>query len=77
MLVANAKFEAGKTYSGRMQCNSDIIFSEKMVKRTAKFVVTEEGRRFKIHTNHNGIEFFYPHGQFSMAPRVRADFPRD
>lgn len=68
-----SKFEAGKTYEGRMICNSDLIEQVTIAKRTDKTVTTTDGKRLKIHTSQfDGGEFVYPDGRYSMATIIRA-----
>ena len=67
------KFEQGKTYEGRMICDSDLIERITVAKRTDKTLVTAEGKRLKIHTRDNGCEYIYPDGRYSMATMIRAE----
>ena len=68
------KFEAGKTYEGRMICNWDLIERITIAKRTEKTVTTTEGKRLKIHVSRDGgCEFVYPDGRYSMATIIRAE----
>lgn len=67
-----SKFEAGKTYEGRMICDYDLIERITIAKRTEKSVVTTEGKRLKIHV-WDGAELVYPNGQYSMATIIRAE----
>lgn len=68
-------FEVGKTYQTRSACDHNCIFEAKVIKKTAKTVTVEtrmEGvKRCKVHS-HDGEQFFYPFGQYSMAPMMRA-----
>ena len=68
-----SKFEAGKTYEGRMICNSDLIERITIAKRTEKTVTTTEGKRLKIHVRDCGTEYVYPDGRYSMATIIRAE----
>jgi hypothetical protein len=64
------------TYSTRSICDNDCIFTVKVIKRTAKTATIETRMngvaRVKIHTDESGNEFFFPFGQYSMAPTIKA-----
>lgn len=67
-------FVVGKTYESRFACDSESILKTKVLKKTAKTVTvdTMDGvKRCKVH-EHNGEQFIYPLGQYSMAPIARA-----
>lgn len=72
------KFQEGKTYSSKSICDSDCVFSFKILKRTAKTVTINslfnknETTRCKIH-EYEGSEMIYPLGKYSMAPILRAN----
>jgi hypothetical protein len=65
-------FEAGKTYWTRSIVDADHIIRETVVSRTAKTVKTASGKTFRV-AEFNGVEFFKPWGNYSMAPRISAD----
>jgi hypothetical protein len=70
-------FKANTTYTGRFITDADSSFEVTVIKRTAKtvtFIHPHHGTetRGKIHLN-NGVEFFFPMGQSSMAPTIHAD----
>jgi len=66
------KFEQGKTYFTRSVCDHDCIIRVTVAKRTAKTIVTDEGKRLRI-SEWNGVEQVSPWGKFSMSPIVSAD----
>ena len=68
------KFAAGKTYRSRSPCDHNCVIDVRVVKRTPKTVVTDNGKRLKIHTSrYDGSEYVMPWGSYSMAPCVYAD----
>jgi hypothetical protein len=74
-----SKFENATTYTGRFITDADAVLEVRVIKRTAKTVTfvhphTGDDTRAKIHNNDDG-EFFFPMGQYSMAPVIRADRP--
>ena len=72
--MTNQAFQPGQELSTTSICNSDCVFTAKVVKRTAKTVTIDidgDETRCKIHNNDEG-EFIYPHGRYSMAPIFRA-----
>ncbi len=67
-------FETGKTYSTRSICDHDCIISITVERRTAKMVVTTEGKRLRIVEDYKGNEAVYPWGSgYSMCPMIGAD----
>ena len=71
-----SNFENATTYTGRFIGDADATFEVRVIKRTAKtvtFVHPQHGdeQRAKIHTSDGG-EFFFPMGQYSMAPVIKA-----
>ena len=66
------KFEAGKTYWTRSVCDHDCIVELTIARRTAKTIVTTEGKRFRIST-YKEVEQVKPWGSYSMCPIVGAD----
>jgi len=71
------KFKVGQELETRSICDSDCIFTGKVLKRTEKTVTIsspgEKNRRCKVHQSWNGDgEFIYPFGRFSMAPIFKA-----
>lgn len=67
-----AKFETGKTYFTRSVCDHDCIIKVTVASRTAKTIVTDDGKRLRI-TEWHGVESVKPWGSYSMAPVVSAD----
>jgi len=73
--LPDAKFEVGATYATRSICDSECVFSFRVVKRTAKMVTvqdsfgTEMKRRVALN---NGSETIMPLGTYSMAPQLDA-----
>lgn len=68
------KFEIGKEYFTRSICDSECVFSIKIIGRTAKTVSYEymgESRRSKIRFDDSG-EYIQP-DRYSMAPTFRAE----
>ena len=68
------KFAVGSEYSARSICDSDCIFTIKVLKRTASFITFSdhgETRRAKIQTR-DGVEGVYPFGRYSMAAYIEA-----
>ena len=65
-------FAPGKTYWTRSICDSDCIFKITIAKRTAKFVITTEGKRLGV-AIWNGVEQVKPHGNYSMCAIIGAD----
>ena len=73
-------FETGKTYSTTSICNSDCVFSYRVVKRTAatvtminKFGVEKTYRINKRLSEYRNAESIYPEGNYSMCPILSAD----
>jgi len=68
-------FTEGQKLATRAICDSECVFTGKVVRRTAKTVTIKTGmmgvKRCKIHTNDEG-EFVFPYGRHSMAPVFRA-----
>jgi len=67
-------FEIGKEYFARSICDSDCIFTVKIVKRTAKtvtFLRNGKEQRTKLFTDDHG-EYIAPY-HYSMAPIFRAE----
>ena len=61
------------TLTARSICDNDCIFKVELIKRTAKTATIKYHgvpRRCKIHT-HDGEEFIYALGQYSMAPQFK------
>lgn len=65
------KFETGRTYSTRSVCDHECIISVTVARRTAKTIVTTDGKRFRV-GEYDGSEYVKPWGSYSMAPIVRA-----
>jgi|TARA_R110000782_G_scaffold30776_4_gene76377 hypothetical protein len=69
----NPTFEAGKTYWTRSVCDSDCIFKISVERRTAKTLITTQGKRLKVYAGYDGAEYVMPHGRYSMAAIISAD----
>ena len=71
------KFEAGKTYATPSICDSAMMVTATIVKRTAKRVTFSMKGETKTQTKgitiYEGKEVFYPWGQYSMCPSLHAD----
>jgi len=68
------KLKANKSYTFRFASNWESIGTAKITKRTPKtvtFVYLGQESKTKIHSNED-CEFFFPLGQYSMAPRAKA-----
>jgi hypothetical protein len=65
------KFEVGKTYANGSICDHECIFKRTIESRTDK-TITVRGKRFKVFV-HEGIEFFYPCGKYSLCVVIKAD----
>jgi len=66
--------KTNKSYSFRFASDWDSVGTAKITKRTPKtvtFIYLGKEAKSKIHTNEDG-EFFFPCGQYSMAPRAKA-----
>ena len=73
-------FKVGEIYAARSICDSDCVFSAKVLRRTAKTVTFYERGRGEYTcrigaglSEFCGCEAVYPHGHFSMCPTFRAD----
>jgi len=67
-------FKANATYTGRFVTDWDGILSATVISRSVSRVkVLFDGRTLtkKIHV-HNDTEFFFPLGQYSMSPVIKA-----
>ena len=74
--TATTKFETGKTYATRSNCNWDCIFKYTVVRRTAKCVWLQSyGKEITRRTIRvrDGIELVSPEGSYSMSPVLGAD----
>jgi hypothetical protein len=69
------KFESGKTYSTRSICDHNCIIRVTVARRTAKTIVTSEGKTFRIGL-YDDVEYVMPWGRYSMSPMVSADDTR-
>ena len=67
------KFEVGKSYSMKSICDSNCVWTYKVVRRTDKTVWITDGEvnKFRI-KEYEGSEFIKPLGTYSMAPTLRA-----
>jgi hypothetical protein len=73
-------FAIGKTYTTTSICNSDCVYSYKVVKRTAatvtminKFGVQKTYRINKKLSEYRNAETILPEGNYSMCPILSAD----
>lgn len=66
-------FKVGKTYFTRSICDHETIFKIKVVRRTAKLIVIEGGKRLYVALDHDGVESVKPHGTYSMCAVISAD----
>lgn len=73
-------FELGKTYATTSICNSDCVFSYKVVKRTATTVTMinkfGEQKTYRINkkvSEYRKAETIFPEGNYSMCPVISAD----
>lgn len=66
------KFEIGSTYKTRSICDHNCIIEHTITNRTATTVTDSTGKRFRV-SEYNGVEFFRPWGNYSMAPILRAE----
>ena len=67
-------FEIGRTYETRSLCDYKCIYSVKVIAKTSKTVtIISMGKesRCKVH-EHNGEQFIYPNGRYSMCPIITA-----
>lgn len=71
------KFEEGKTYATPSIGDSSYIVTATIVKRTAKRVTFQMKGETETQTKgifiYEGKECFYPRGNYSMCPTLRAD----
>jgi hypothetical protein len=65
-------FQAGQTYSTRSICDHNCIIRVTVARRTAKTIVTTEGKTLRISPDYHGDESVMPWGRFSMSPIVTA-----
>lgn len=70
------QFEAGRTYWTRSICDHNCIIKVTIARRTAKTVVTDAGKRFRVDT-WEGAETISPWGSYSMAPTLKATDTRE
>jgi len=66
------QFRVGRTYHTRAICDATAMIEITVVRRTAKTIVTEEGKSLRCFFA-NGVECVRPWGSYSMAPIIRAD----
>jgi hypothetical protein len=66
-------FQPGQTYTTRSICDHDCIVRVSVARRTAKTIVTTEGKTLRVALDYNGNESVQPWGRYSMAPMVSAD----
>jgi hypothetical protein len=69
------KFELGKTYATNSICDSECIFSFKILARTAKQVTVEVHDKIVKRglSVYEGVEQFKPFGTYSMCAIIGAD----
>lgn len=72
------KFEAGKSYEMRWVTDASFRTHIEVLRRTRKFVTVvidgREQKRIGVR-EFEGVEYALPLGDYSMAPRVKADRP--
>lgn len=66
------KFEIGKTYYTKSICDSNCIFSNKIIDRTAKTVTLDNNKKLRIYV-YEDVERIKPLGNYSMCPVYSAD----
>lgn len=70
---AMRQFEAGKTYSTRSIGDHNCIISVTVARRTAKTIITTEGKRLRVSPGWAGeAETVKPWGRYSMCPVITA-----
>lgn len=74
------KFEIGKEYKMTSICDSNCVWTYKVIARTACMITLEDekGKTKKCRINKqlsemNGAEVVYPEGRYSMCPTLRAN----
>ena len=72
--MTTATFQPGQTYVTRLPGDANIRMAITIERRTAKSIVTTEGKRLRIHVA-DGVERVMPDGRYSMAPVLSADRP--
>jgi hypothetical protein len=67
-------FNVGQSYSTRSICDSNCVFSLKVLARTAKTITVQlEGAEKKLRVfTFDECEAVRPFGNYSMAPTIRA-----
>jgi len=65
------QFKPGFQYSTRSICDHECIVRVNVARRTAKTLVTDEGKTLRI-SLYQGVEQVRPWGAYSMAPIVDA-----
>lgn len=74
--MTSATFQTGKTYATRSVCDSNCIIRLTVERRTAKSIVTTDGKRLRVTVcPFDGVERVMPWGRYSMAPVLTADRP--
>ena len=66
------EFKLFTTYQTRSICDADCVVSIMFVKRTAKTITCESGKRFRIFI-YDGMECISPWGKYSMSPTITAE----
>lgn len=72
------KFEAGSTYEMRWVTDANMRTRIDVLRRTRKFVTVAIDDREVVRVGvreFDGVEYALPLGDYSMAPRVKADRP--
>ena len=70
------RFVVGGTFQTRSVCAHNCVISVTIESRTACFVRTTEGQRFKVARSEvagGEVETIRPWGSFSMAPTITAE----
>ena len=73
--MQNATIQTGQTLKARSACDHTCIFTAEVIERKGNWATVKTSmrgvQRKKIMIDHNGCEFIYALGQYSMAPLFR------
>lgn len=75
-MEATVKFVVDQNLSTTSLCDSECVYTAKVLSRTEKTVIIEvrgKAERRKVYVTAEGVEYIFPFGQYSMAPTFRAD----
>ena len=68
------KFKENTTYKMHSPCDQECVWTYKIVKRTAKTITTECGKKLRITPSWDGeVETVSPLGKYSMSPLLTAE----